>query len=115
MKREPVVTVATEKQDRTAAREKLRAYFLKNHNIFWSQTTLADMCGADRGAVRTRLSELKRGGMNLIAQDGHYRDSKGVYHRAPKTWAYIPRPDKPLGRDAGEPVARTLFPVSPRR
>lgn len=116
MPRKPAdVTIDQEVTDRKAQREKLRLFFLANHTIIWSQETLADMCGADVGAVRTRISELKADGLNLMGHSGNYRDAAGIYHRAKKQWQYVPRPVNALGRDAGEhivaPARQTDLPL----
>lgn len=95
--------------DRTAQREKLREFFLSNPSTLFTQETLAEACGADIGAVRTRCSELKRAGMSLIAVPQTYRDEHGRSHRAKKMWEYVPRPPEPLGRDAGTYVQKTLW------
>lgn len=107
MKREP--TVQQEITDRATQRTKLAAFLRAHPNTIYSQETLAGACGADVGAIRTRLSELKRGGMSLRSQTGSYTDRSGVAHRAKKMWQYVPRPANALGRDAGEQVQVTLF------
>lgn len=94
-------SVCQQVADRTAQREKLRQFFLAQPETFWTQDTLAEACGADVGAVRTRINELKREGMSLIGKYADYRDKDNVWHRGKKVWMYQPRPEEPLGRDAG--------------
>lgn len=111
------VSVTTEIQDRKAQREKLAQFFRENPSTAWSQETLALNCGADVGAVRTRISELRRDDWwreRLRFHSGSYPDKDGTMHRGKKLWEFIPRPAESLGRDAGTPVPqRSLFPLSP--
>jgi hypothetical protein len=93
--------------DRQAQRVTLEAFFRKHPGSIWGQDTLAAECGAHLGAVRTRISELKRGGLSLVGHLNNYRDKAGVYHRGPKRWQYVPRPES---WDTDAPKAQpTLF------
>lgn len=103
-------SVAQEVTDRTSQRVKLEAFFKAHPNTIFSQETLAHASGADLGAVRTRISELKIAGLSLRGHLGNYRDDRGVFHRGKKRWEFIPRPEGALGRDAGDRLAqKTLF------
>ena len=116
MKPEPVVTVAVEVQDRKAQREKLAQFFRENPHVIWTQETLAEKCGADVGAVRTRLSELRKDDWwreRLVRHSGSY-EKDGQAHRGKMRWELVPRAVEPLGRDASSPAPQTLFPVYPR-
>lgn len=105
MKREP--TVQQEITDRATQRTKLEAFLRAHPSTIYSQETLAEACGADVGAIRTRITELKRAGMYLRWESGSYRDWEGIVHRGKKRWSYVPRPAEPLGRDAGDSVGQS--------
>jgi biotin operon repressor len=107
-------TVQQQIVDRKAQREKLRAYFEANPDAYWTQETLAESCGADVGAVRTRISELRAEGMNLVDTQPSFRTKDGILHRGKKLWSYVVRPAHPLGPDAAEPRERLLFDTHPR-
>lgn len=51
-------SVGQQLADRQRQEETLRAFFEANPGVKWQQTTLAEACGADVGAVRTRISVL---------------------------------------------------------
>ena len=104
-------TVEQQITDRQTQTAKLLA-FLQDHPLtLFTQETLAESCGAHIGAIRTRLSELKRAGEPLVAETQYYSDETGRLRVAPKLWMYVPRPAEPLGRDASSEVLgqRTLF------
>lgn len=110
----PEPSVPQRLADRKVQREQLRAYFLAHPETYWTQETLAECCGADIGAVRTRISELKADGLNLVSMWTNYRSDDGIVHRGKKLWAYLERPAKPLGPDPRIPRERLLFDTHPR-
>src|SRR4051812_31556137 len=86
-------TVRQELADRKAQRDRLAQVFIDNPRVIWTQETMALMCGADIGAVRTRLSELRKDAnwrRDLRAHSGSYIGPDGVAHRGKKQWQYVP-------------------------
>lgn len=100
----PVPAIARQHADREIQREKLRAFLTQRPETFWTQATLAEACGSSLGAIRTRLNELKRGGMTLENKYEDYRDADGIWHRGLKVWGWFPRPEEHLGRDPRFPM-----------
>jgi len=95
--------VAAEITDRKGQRLKLKAFFLAHPETLFTQETLAESAGCHVSVVRSRISELKRDGLELDGRDTWHTDAAGKRHRGMKLWQYLPRPDEPLGRDARIP------------
>ena len=103
-------TVHQELLDRKTQREKLMRFFLDEPHTIWQQETLAEKCGSDVGAIRTRISELRKEpwwNARLRRHSNSY-EAGGKIHRGKMRWQFVPRPAEPLGPDAAEPRSGQL-------
>ncbi len=107
-------TISQQIADRQTQNARLIAFLQDHPDVYYTQETLAEVCGAHLGAVRTRLNELERDGEPLRKQRQTYTDTRGT-HVGTKLWGYFPRPSAPLGPDASTyRESGLLFDMAPR-
>lgn len=100
-----VPTITEQVSDRQAQRAKLRRFLEAHPFVIYSQETLAEAAGCAVSTVRSRISELvSKDKVSLRWHQSGFLGADGQKHIACKRWEYVPRPEAPLGRDAGDRI-----------